>query len=104
VYPGATHTRFDHAVGVYHLARRALGVLGDSGGSTPWTTRTARVIPLAALLHDIGHYPFSHALEELEAGRIPGHHEALVGRFLQQPMSRRPRATSCPTPQHASNP
>jgi uncharacterized protein len=43
------------------------------------------LIPLAALLHDIGHYPFSHALEELEPGQVPGHHEALVGRFLRQP-------------------
>jgi uncharacterized protein len=41
-----------------------------------------RIIPYAALLHDIGHYPYSHALEELEADSIPGHHEALVGHFL----------------------
>src|SRR5690606_35938751 len=34
---------------------------------------------------DIGHYPYSHAIEELEEGRIPGHHEALVGRFLADP-------------------
>jgi HD superfamily phosphohydrolase len=44
-----------------------------------------QLIPLAALLHDIGHYPFSHALEELEEDRIAGHHEALVGRFLRDP-------------------
>jgi uncharacterized protein len=83
VYPGATHTRFDHAVGVYHLARRALRILeerGDLGGVDPVDRE---VLPLAALLHDIGHYPFSHALEELEADRIPGHHEALVGGFLR---------------------
>jgi len=85
VYPGATHTRFDHAVGVYHLADRALQVLGARGllGQVP--EPECRLIPLAALLHDIGHYPFSHALEELEEGRIPGHHEALVGRFLRDP-------------------
>jgi hypothetical protein len=85
VYPGATHTRFDHAVGVHHLARRALGMLGDRGnlGDIDPLERTA--IPLAGLLHDIGHYPFSHALEELEPGRLPGHHEALVGRFLADP-------------------
>jgi uncharacterized protein len=85
VYPGATHTRFDHAVGVYHLARRALAVLDERGGLDGVADADRRVIPLAALLHDIGHYPFSHALEELEAGRIPGHHEALVGRFLRAP-------------------
>jgi uncharacterized protein len=85
VYPGATHTRFDHAVGVYHLARRALSVLAEQGGLSAVDAADCRIIPIAALLHDIGHYPFSHALEELEAGRIPGHHEALVGRFLQEP-------------------
>ncbi|CAN5627363.1 HD domain-containing protein [soil metagenome] len=85
VYPGATHTRFDHAVGVYHLARRALGVLRERGDLDRIDPIDCAVIPLAALLHDVGHYPFSHALEELEPGRIPGHHEELVGRFLAEP-------------------
>jgi uncharacterized protein len=85
VYPGATHTRFDHAVGVYHLARRALRVLEERGELGVVDPVDCRVMPLAALLHDIGHYPFSHALEELEADRLPGHHEALVGRFLRDP-------------------
>jgi uncharacterized protein len=84
VYPGATHTRFDHAVGVYHLACRALDVLAGRGDLRLIDPGEAALIPLAALLHDIGHYPFSHALEELDADRIPGHHEALVSRFLQQ--------------------
>ncbi len=82
VYPGATHTRFDHAVGVYHLATRALVVLRERGDLERVDAAEARLIPIAALLHDIGHYPFSHALEELEENRIPGHHETLVGRFL----------------------
>jgi HD superfamily phosphohydrolase len=85
VYPGATHTRFDHAVGVYHLAQRALRVLGEHDSLRQIDDVDRRVIPLGALLHDVGHYPFSHALEELEAGSIPGHHEELVGRFLTQP-------------------
>jgi HD superfamily phosphohydrolase len=85
VYPGATHTRFDHAVGVYHLARRALRVLGEQGGLEDVDEADCSLIPFAALLHDIGHYPFSHALEELQADRIPGHHEALVGHFLTDP-------------------
>jgi hypothetical protein len=85
VYPGATHTRFDHALGVYHLARRALRGLAGRGVLEHVEPVDCTLVPLAALLHDIGHYPFSHALEELEAGRIPGHHEALVGRFLADP-------------------
>ncbi len=73
VYPGATHTRFEHALGAYHLARRAVQSLAERGelGAVPEDDRTA--VLLAALLHDIGHYPFSHGLEE--AG-FP-HHEGL---------------------------
>jgi HD superfamily phosphohydrolase len=40
------------------------------------------VVRLAALLHDVGHYAFSHAMEELEPETIPGHHEDMAGRFL----------------------
>ncbi|PYP73692.1 MAG: phosphohydrolase [Gemmatimonadetes bacterium] len=76
VYPGATHTRFEHALGAYHLARRALTQLEESGARIE--PRDAQRIRLAALLHDIGHYPFSHALEE--AG-LPAH-EGLAQRHL----------------------
>ena len=82
VYPGATHTRFDHALGVYHLVRRTLSLLREKGELERIAQTEQSIIPFAALLHDIGHYPFSHALEELEEGRIPGHHETLVSRFL----------------------
>jgi uncharacterized protein len=82
VYPGATHTRFDHALGVYHLARRALALLAERGELERVDPADVELVPYAALLHDIGHYPFSHALEELDAGRIPEHHEQLTGRFL----------------------
>ena len=73
VYPGATHTRFEHALGAYHLARRVVTELGQLDTDEGFGIR------LAALLHDIGHYPFSHALEE--AG-LP-HHERLAERHLQ---------------------
>jgi HD superfamily phosphohydrolase len=83
VYPGATHTRFDHALGVYHLTRRALALLGERGELEQVDPLECRLVPYAALLHDIGHYPYSHALEELDAERVPEHHEELVGRFLR---------------------
>lgn len=67
VYPGATHTRLEHALGTYHLARRALGLLEDSGTLDDELRADAGVVRAAALLHDIGHYPFSHALEEIGA-------------------------------------
>jgi HD superfamily phosphohydrolase len=73
VYPGATHTRFEHALGAYHLTRRALGNLAERGELDETAEEECLAVKLAALLHDIGHYPFSHALEE--AG-FPSH-EAL---------------------------
>jgi uncharacterized protein len=85
VYPGATHTRFDHAVGVYHLARWALGLLSERGELEGIDPAECALVPYAALLHDVGHYPFSHALEELDGEWVPGHHEALTGRFLRAP-------------------
>ena len=63
VYPGATHTRFEHALGAYHLTRRALAALQERGELAGVTERDCLAIRFAALLHDIGHYPFSHALE-----------------------------------------
>jgi HD superfamily phosphohydrolase len=73
VYPGATHSRFEHALGAYHLTGRALSIL-DQRGELPGGDEDDRLaVRLAALLHDIGHYPFSHGLEE--AGFA--HHEGL---------------------------
>jgi HD superfamily phosphohydrolase len=64
VYPGATHTRFEHALGAYHLTRRALAAIETRGELARVTPADRVAVSLAALLHDIGHYPFSHALEE----------------------------------------
>jgi uncharacterized protein len=67
VYPGATHSRFEHALGAHHLARRTLQLLAERsalGGVDPYERDLAAA---AMLLHDIGHYPFSHALEEIGA-------------------------------------
>jgi uncharacterized protein len=83
VYPGATHTRFDHALGVYHLARTALRLLDEGGRSRALPRGSGDLVPYAALLHDIGHYAFSHALEELEAHSLPGDHEAVSERFFR---------------------
>ena len=73
VYPGATHSRFEHALGAYHLTRLALTSLEERGELAVVRDEDRLAVRLAALLHDIGHYPFSHGLEE--AG-FP-HHEAL---------------------------
>src|SRR5258708_21647532 len=65
VYPGATHTRFEHALGTYHLARRTLALLEEHPDFGSIDAADCSMIRVAALLHDIGHYPFSHALEEI---------------------------------------
>jgi HD superfamily phosphohydrolase len=72
VYPGASHSRFEHALGAYHLARTALGILGERGELAPESAADGGLVRAAALLHDIGHYPFSHALEEIG---VPLHEE-----------------------------
>jgi uncharacterized protein len=64
VYPGATHTRFEHALGAYHLTRKALASLEERGELACVAEEDRMAVRMAALLHDIGHYPFSHALEE----------------------------------------
>ena len=74
VYPGATHSRFEHALGTYHLARRALALLDERGALTGIPRLACSTVRIAALLHDIGHYPFSHALEEMGAL----HHEEVA--------------------------
>ena len=85
VYPGATHTRFDHAIGVYHLTVTAIRRLEVGRGMPEDIGEAACLVPYAALLHDIGHYAFSHALEELESDRLPGDHEAVSARFFDSP-------------------
>ena len=62
VFPGATHTRFAHSVGVYHLARRLARVIARWEGAAHDPGRE-RVALLAALLHDVGHGPLSHTFE-----------------------------------------
>jgi uncharacterized protein len=61
IFPGAVHTRFNHSVGVAHVAECILGALDRHGFSVPDPSS----VILAALLHDVGHGPFSHAFEAL---------------------------------------
>jgi HD superfamily phosphohydrolase len=77
VYPGATHTRFEHALGAYHLCRIAIGLLRERGIAEV-SEEDCTVTTIAALLHDVGHYPFSHALEEIGAANHEDVATALV--------------------------
>jgi hypothetical protein len=65
VWPGAKHTRYEHSLGVMHLTRSAVQHLRATPEGAWITGQDADTIIAAALLHDIGHYPFSHAIEEL---------------------------------------
>jgi uncharacterized protein len=83
VWPGATHTRFEHSLGVYFLALRGLRTLLDRPDalSISRDPLDMRVLLAAALLHDIGHYPFSHAIEELGYPIAP--HEVVGRRIIE---------------------
>ena len=93
VYPGATHTRFEHALGAYHLTRRALASLEERGELASVGPHDCLAVRLAALLHDIGHYPFSHALEE--AG-FPSHEAQGVAKLLEGELGDELRAIGGP--------
>jgi HD superfamily phosphohydrolase len=66
VFPSATHTRFAHSIGVFHLARKLVEVIKREKArpeQQPFRQERAEVAVIAALLHDIGHGPFSHMFE-----------------------------------------
>ena len=67
VFPGASHNRFEHSLGVYHLTKKYIDCLGSSH----FTEREILLLSIAGLIHDIGHGPFSHLFDEL----TKSHHE-----------------------------
>ncbi|MFM9014787.1 MAG: HD domain-containing protein, partial [Gemmatimonadota bacterium] len=83
VYPGATHSRFEHALGAFHLTRLTVRALEDANELTEVPALDRRLVEAAALLHDIGHYPFSHALEEIG---VPHHEEVAASLLCEGPV------------------
>lgn len=73
VYPGAVHTRLHHSLGAYHLMTIAIAELRDKGIEI--TAEEAQAAKAAILLHDIGHGPYSHALEKVLLKGV--HHESM---------------------------
>jgi len=75
VYPGAVHTRFEHVIGAMHVA----GAIAQSIASqVDMGDEEIQEIRLAALLHDVGHGPFSHLFEEVLAARTEVNHEDMT--------------------------
>ena len=79
VYPGALHTRFHHALGAMHLMQKAIRALQYKGVEI--TEEEAIGVTIAILLHDIGHGPFSHALEH---SIINVHHEDISILYMEE--------------------
>ena len=80
VYPGANHTRFQHAVGAMHLMGLAIEVIRSRGHEI--SEEEARAVTATILLHDIGHGPFSHSLENSLIKNVS--HETLSLMFMEQ--------------------
>lgn len=80
VYPGALHTRFHHALGAYHLMQQAVESLRAKGIDI--SAREEEAVCAAILLHDVGHSPFSHALEHSIVKGIS--HEKLSALFIEK--------------------
>ena len=83
VYPGAMHTRFQHALGALHLMNLSLEVLRSKGIDI--TNDEAEAVSIAILLHDIGHGPYSHALEHTIISSI--NHEA-ISRIIMEDLNK----------------
>jgi HD superfamily phosphohydrolase len=82
VYPAAHHSRFEHSLGVYRLALLYLQHLAeDERFASIINTKEAEVLIVAALLHDLGHWPFCHPIEDMHLPGVP-EHELFANSFL----------------------
>ena len=75
VYPGAVHTRFIHSLGVYHIGYRMIRRLLTFDACPTVTVQDVNAFLAACLLHNLGHFPYTHSLKELPLKK----HEALTG-------------------------
>ncbi len=90
VYPGARHTRFEHSLGVYRLALVALEQLaGDEQFSECVSEEDAALLVLAALLHDVGHWPYCHPIEDMRLPHVQRHEENARQLITNGPIAKR---------------
>ncbi|MDF7639515.1 HD domain-containing protein [Lactobacillus sp. ESL0791] len=86
VFPGATHTRFEHNLGVYELTRRICNIFAEkyptqNPGDGLWDDNNRLLVECAGLLHDIGHGPYSHTFEHL----FGTNHEKIGQKIITDP-------------------
>lgn len=87
-FPGAVHTRFAHSIGVFHNARRLVEVVKREmrRNETVFNAPRSEVARIAALLHDLGHGPFSHTFESLQRSRgVKRRHEKWTADIIRNP-------------------
>jgi len=82
IYPGAVHTRLNHSLGVFHLSRKLLIALLNQTETIPFTLEGVKGFLTAALLHDLGHFPFAHSLKELP---LKDHEQMTAEKVLSEP-------------------
>ena len=104
VFPNATHTRFAHSIGVFHTARELVKIIRREIGEEAFDPQRAEVAVVAALLHDLGHGPFSHTFEGVQQSRrVEKDHERWSEEIILDPAggirplldAYRPESTFC---------
>lgn len=89
VYPGATHSRLEHSLGVYHNALRLVARFCDDSQFTSLVRPPmADAFVLAALLHDVGHWPFCHPIEDMRLHDLGGHESRIADCIVNSELER----------------
>lgn len=83
VYPGATHSRLNHSLGVFHTAHRMVNHFVRRADTPPFSLEGVKAFLTAALLHDLGHFPYTHSLKELP---LREHEELTADYMLHSPL------------------
>jgi HD superfamily phosphohydrolase len=84
VYPGATHSRFEHSLGVYRMSLLFLERLATHAPFRAVITSShVELMLVTALLHDIGHWPYCHPVEDMKLPNVPGHETLARQRLLE---------------------
>lgn len=79
VYPGATHSRLEHSLGVYHNALQLLARFGaDCEFESRVSNRMAEAFVVASLIHDVGHWPFCHPIEDMQLAGLNEHESRVI--------------------------